>query len=216
MVRVKVCGITNEGDALKAANLGAWAIGFIFYKKSKRFISPFKAKKIIESLPPFVTPVGVFVNQPFGAIKDIINHTGIRVVQLHGDEDHHFCNRLRQFNVKVVKVIRVGESLDPKALETYKVDAFLFDTLDQDAYGGTGRTFDWTLLKDIKAKNIPIILSGGLNSQNVIEPANGLKPYAVDVNSGVEQEVGKKDSKKVKDFIDIVSYISGPNVKEHL
>ena len=208
--------MTNEQDALKAASLGAWAVGFIFYKKSPRFISPFKAKKIIEALPPFVTPVGVFVNQGQGAIRDIINHTGIRVVQLHGDEDHHFCHRLRKLNVKVIKVIRVGDSFDPKSLEPYKVDAFLFDTLDKDAYGGTGKTFNWRLLMEAKALNIPIILSGGLNNQNVIEPVNGLKPYAVDVCSSLEQEAGKKEAKKVKDFIDIVSYISGPNVKEHL
>ncbi len=216
MVRTKICGMTNEQDALKAASLGAWAVGFIFYKKSPRFISPFKAKKIIEALPPFVTPVGVFVNQGQGAIRDIINHTGIRVVQLHGDEDHHFCHRLRKLNVKVIKVIRVGDSFDPKSLEPYKVDAFLFDTLDKDAYGGTGKTFNWRLLMEAKALNIPIILSGGLNNQNVIEPVNGLKPYAVDVCSSLEQEAGKKEAKKVKDFIDIVSYISGPNVKEHL
>ncbi len=216
MVRTKICGMTNEQDALKAANLGAWAVGFIFYKKSPRFISPFKAKKIIEALPPFVTPVGVFVNQGQGAIRDIINHTGIRVVQLHGDEDQHFCHRLRRLNVKVIKVVRVGDSFDPKSLEPYKVDAFLFDTLDKDAYGGTGKSFNWRLLMEVKSLNIPIILSGGLNSQNVIEPVNGLKPYAVDVCSSVEQEAGKKEAKKMKDFIDIVSYITGPNVKEHL
>lgn len=214
MVRIKVCGITNEKDALKAASLGAWAVGFIFYKKSPRFISPFKAKKIIEQLPPFVTPVGVFVDHNAGAIKDIIGHTGIRVVQLHGDEDHHFCHRLRRYNVKVVKVFRVGPDFNPSVLEPYKVDAFLFDTYSDEAQGGTGKTFDWTVLNQVKSLNVPIILSGGLNSQNVIAPVNGLKPYAVDVNSGVEESQGKKDAGKMKQFIEIVSYISGPNVKE--
>src|SRR5882757_313936 len=103
MVRTKICGITNEIDALKAARLGAWALGFVFYKKSPRFISPFKAKKIMDALPPFVTPVGVFVNHNLGAMRDIISHTGIRVVQLHGDEDHHYCSRLKRYNVKVIK-----------------------------------------------------------------------------------------------------------------
>lgn len=214
MVRIKVCGITNETDALKAARLGAWALGFIFYKKSPRFISPFKAKKIIDALPPFVTPVGVFVNHNLGAMRDIIGHCGLRAVQLHGDEDHHFCHRLRRYQVKVIKAFRVGESFDVKTIEPYKVDAFLFDTADKAAYGGTGKTFDWRLLSEVKSLNVPIILSGGLNHQNVIEPVNGLKPYAVDVNSGVEEAAGRKDPKKLKDFIDVVSYISGPNVKE--
>lgn len=214
MVRIKICGITNEQDALKAARLGAWALGFIFYKKSPRFISPFKAKKIMDELPPFVTPVGVFVNHNLGAMRDIINHTGIRVVQLHGDEDHHFCNRLKRYNVKVIKVFRVGESFDARQLTDYKVDAFMFDTLDKDAFGGTGKTFDWRMLKELKSQNVPIILSGGLNSQNVFEPVAELRPYAVDVNSSVEEAPGKKDAKKVQQFIDIVSYISGPKVKE--
>ena len=217
MVRVKICGITNQIDALKAARIGAWALGFIFYKKSPRFISPFKARKIIESLPPFVTPVGVFVNHPAGAVKDIINHCGLRAVQLHGDEDHHFCHRLKSYNVKVIKVFRVGENFDPQIVEPFKVDAFLFDTFEPTNYGGSGKTFDWNILKQIKSSyDVPLILSGGLNAQNVIEPVNELKPYAVDVNSGVEESPGKKDHKKMKDFVDIVSYISGAKVKEHI
>lgn len=217
MVRVKICGITRFEDALKAANLGAWALGFIFYKKSPRFIGPAKAKKIIEALPPFVTPVGVFVNNNLGAMRDIISHCGLRAVQLHGDEDHHFCHRLRRYQVKIIKTFRVGPDFNPSVTAPYKVDAFLFDTAGDGEYGGTGKTFDWTVLKEIKSQNIPIILSGGLNSQNVIEPVNGLKPYAVDVNSGVEEigNPGKKDPKKVKEFIDIVHYVSGPNVKEY-
>ena len=214
MVRIKICGITNETDALKAARLGAWALGFVFYKKSPRFISPFKAKKIIEALPPFITPVGIFVNHNAGAMRDIIAHCGLHAVQLHGDEDHHFCHRLRRYNVKVIKTFRVGEGFNPKDVEPYKVDAYLFDAADKDAYGGTGKTFDWRVLTEIKSGNVPIILSGGLNTQNVIEPVNGLKPYAVDVSSSVEESPGKKDGKKMKDFIDVVSYISGPNVKE--
>ena len=216
MVRTKVCGITNEADALKAARLGAWALGFIFYKKSPRFVSPFKVKKIIEALPPFVTPVGVFVNHNLGAMRDIINHCGLRAVQLHGDEDHHFCHRLRRYNVKIIKAFHVGANFDPKAVEPFKVDAYLFDTADKDMYGGTGKIFDWTLLQPMKSLNVPLILSGGLNNQNVIEPVNGLKPYAVDVNSCVEESPGKKDAKKMKDFIDVVSYISGPHIKESL
>ena len=216
MVRIKICGITNREDALKAAGLGAWALGFNFYKKSPRFIAPAKAKKIIGDLPPFVTPVGIFVNQPLGAIRDIIEHCNLGAIQLHGDEDHHFCHRLRRYGAKVIKVFRVGPEFDLGILQDYHVDAFLFDTLSDDAVGGTGKTFDWSLLKEIKGQHKPFILSGGLNPQNVIEPVNAMKPYAVDVASGVESAPGKKDHRLLKDFIDIVSYISGPNVKEHI
>ena len=217
MVRVKICGITNALDAQRAARAGAWALGFIFYKKSPRYISPFKAKKIIDTLPPFITPVGVFLNHNAGAMRDIIHHCGLRAVQLHGEEDCHFCHRLKAYKVKVIKVFRVGENFDPKIVEGFKVDAFLFDTYDPYNYGGTDKTFDWNVLKQIKSSSdVPIILSGGLNAQNVIEPVNVLKPYAVDVNSGVEESAGKKDHKKMKDFIDIVSYISGAKVKEHI
>ena len=217
MVRVKICGITSELDAQRAARAGAWALGFNFYKKSPRFISPFKAKKIMDTLPPFMTSVGIFVNHNAGAMRDIITHCGLRAVQLHGDEDHHFCHRLKRYNVKIIKVFRVGEGFDPKMIENYKVDALMFDTYDQHHFGGTGKTFDWNILKQVKSiTELPIILSGGLNSHNVIEPVNELKPYAVDVNSGVEEAPGKKDAKKMKDFIDIVSYISGAKVKEQL
>ncbi len=215
MVRVKVCGITNAADAQKAARLGAWALGFIFYKKSPRFISPFKAKMIIETLPPFITPVGVFVNHNFGAMRDIIGHCGLRVVQLHGDEDAHFCNRLRRDKTRVIKAFRVSEKFGPDDVKGYKVDAFLFDTASQDLYGGTGQSFDWRLLLPLKSQEVPLILSGGLNNQNVIDAVNGLKPYAVDVNSSIEESPGKKDARKMKDFIDVVSYISGPQVKSH-
>ena len=217
MVRVKICGITSELDAQRAARAGAWALGFNFYKKSPRFISPFKAKKIMDTLPPFLTSVGVFVNHNAGAMRDIITHCGLRAVQLHGDEDHHFCHRLKRYNVKIIKVFRVGEGFDPKVVENFKVDAFMFDTYDQHNFGGTGKTFDWNILKQVKGlTEIPIILAGGLNAQNVIEPVNEIKPYAVDVNSGVEEAPGKKDGEKMKDFIDIVTYISGSRVKEHI
>jgi len=215
MVRIKICGITNREDALKAASLGAWALGFNFYKKSPRFIAPARAKKIMQDLPPFITNVGIFVNQPLGAIRDIIGHCNLGAVQLHGDEDHHFCHRLRRYGAKIIKVFRVGENFDPAILRDYNVDGFLFDAYNEGVYGGTGKTFDWTLLRDIKGQNKPFILSGGLTSQNVIEPVNAMKPYAVDVASGVESEPGKKDHRLLKEFIDIVNYISGPNVKDH-
>jgi phosphoribosylanthranilate isomerase len=216
MVRVKICGITSREDALKAASLGAWALGFNFYKKSPRFIAPAKAKKIIQDLPPFITPVGIFVDQPLGAIRDIIEHCNLGAIQLHGVEDHHFCHRLRRYGAKIIKTFHVGETFDPSILSDYNVDAFLFDTLSPDAAGGTGKTFDWSLLKDIKGQHRPFILSGGLTSQNVIGLVNTMRPYAVDVASGVESAPGKKDHRMLKEFIEIVQYVSGPNVKSHI
>jgi len=176
----------------------------------------------MQDLPPFITPVGIFVDQPLGAIRDIIEHCHLGAVQLHGVEDHHFCHRLRRYGARIIKVFKVGESFDLSQLNDYHVDAFLFDTLivgeglkPSPTSGGTGKTFDWSLLKDIKGQHKPFILSGGLNPQNVIEPVNAMKPYAVDVASGVESEPGKKDHRLLKEFIEIVSYISGPNVKSH-
>ncbi len=216
MVRIKICGITNREDALKAASLGAWALGFNFYKKSPRFIAPARAKKIIQDLPPFITPVGIFVNQPLGAIRDIIEHCGLGAVQLHGDEDHHFCHRLRRYGAKIIKAFRVKPDFDLGILKDFNVDAFLFDAYKEGEFGGTGTTFDWSLLKDIKGQNKPFILSGGLNAQNIIPLVNAMKPYAVDVASGVESEPGKKDHRSMKEFIEIVSYVSGPNIKSHV
>src|SRR3989338_7876056 len=128
MVKVKVCGITNSADALKAVYYGAWAVGFIFTKKSPRYVSPSKARKIIESLPPLVTPVGVFVDQSERAVRDICKFTKINTVQLHGDETPVYCRRLK--DMKVIKAFRISESYPADLINSYTVDAYLFDTYD--------------------------------------------------------------------------------------
>lgn len=202
MIKVKICGITNIQDALAAASLGAWALGFIFYKKSPRYVSPFKVKKIIERLPPFVVPVGVFVNQNEGAVKDIADFCGIRTIQLHGDETPQTCRRLKNF--KVIKAFRVGEGFDFKKIVDYPVSAFLFDSAGNGfkpfpTYGGTGEKFNWDILKGGKMAR-PVILSGGLNSTNIQEAAQIVRPYAVDVSSGVEELPGKKSEKLLREF----------------
>src|SRR3989338_4363491 len=125
MVKVKICGITREEDAKKAVGLGAWALGFVFYKKSPRYIGPYKAKKIISTLPPFVTPVGIFVDQKEGAIKDIADFCGIRTVQFHGDESPEFCRRFTSKGYKVIKAFRVNEEFDPAIVQSYPADGFL-------------------------------------------------------------------------------------------
>lgn len=201
MVRVKICGITNEEDALKAAYYGAWAVGFIFYKESPRYISPSKARKIIEVLPPFVTPVGVFVNHRERAVRDICGFTRIHTVQFHGEEDPAYCKRFKEY--KIIKAFRVRSRYDLVDIRKYKVDAYLFDTYKEGVPGGTGEVFDWSILKN-EAVDRPFILSGGLSPENVQEALQSIAPYAVDTCSGVEKSPGIKDHRRMRTFLDIV------------
>ncbi|MFP4473490.1 MAG: phosphoribosylanthranilate isomerase [Candidatus Omnitrophota bacterium] len=203
MTRVKICGITSTTDAQDAVKCGATALGFIFYKKSPRSVGAFKAKKIITSLPPLVTPVGVFVDQKEGAVRDILKFSGIRTIQFHGEESPAYCRRFAK-QYTVIKAFRVGAELDPKLLKSYKDDvhAFLFDTYAEDQAGGTGKTFNWALAKRAKNAGLPIILSGGLHYNNVIEAIETVRPYAVDVSSGVEvqDQPGKKLERSMRLF----------------
>lgn len=200
MIRIKICGITSEHDALKAASLGAWALGFIFYKPSPRHIGAFKARKIIRRLPPFVTPVGVFVNHKEGAVRDIASFCGITTLQFHGDETPEYCRRFQGYTI--IKAFRVKESFDPGILKSYPVSAYLFDTYVDAAYGGTGKPFPWALIKKAKDFGVPVILSGGLNAQNILDAVEEIKPYAVDVNSGVEESPGVKSERLMKEFFE--------------
>ncbi len=200
MIRVKICGITNQKDAQDAIKAGAWALGFNFYKKSPRAIGAFKAKKIIDSLPPFVTPVGVFVDQKEGAVKEILDFCGIRTVQLHGNETPAYCQRFKK-KYTVIKAIRVADKLDEAMLKAYDVHAFLLDAHVDGIPGGTGTTFDWDLARRAKSLNVPIILSGGLHYNNVVEAVEKVAPYAVDVCSGVEEP--GMPGKKLKRSMDV-------------
>lgn len=200
-MRVKICGITNKDDAFKAIKFGADALGFIFYKKSPRYVSPSRARNIISILPPFVTIVGVFVNEKIGAIQDIAGFCGLNAVQLHGDEDHHFCHRLKRYQVlRIIKGFRVDETFDFRTAEKFDVDGLLFDTYQDKVFGGTGKAFNWQLLKSAHVKG-SVILSGGLTPENVKEAIEVVKPFAVDVSSGVEAEPGRKDHQKLEMFI---------------
>lgn len=198
--KIKICGITNLEDARAAVDSGADALGFIFYKDSKRYVEPEVVKNIISELPPFITTVGVFVNHSLSEILSIKELTGINVAQLHGDETPEFCNSIPFGSIKV---IRVKNKSDFIQVAHYPDQAILFDTYSDEEYGGTGRSFDWAVLKDLPI-NTNIILSGGLNSENVVEAVKIVGPYAVDTSSGVEAEPGKKDHKKIQEFIEAI------------
>ena len=197
-VRVKICGMTSAQDALHAAECGADAVGFIFHKKSPRFITPREAKVIAAELPPFVLRVGVFVNETVERIHKIADNCGLDIVQLHGIETPAFCNRIRK---KVIKVFRVQDAESLASLAQFKVDGFLLDTFKDGQFGGTGQVFDWALVKQAK-KFGTVIVAGGLNSSNIAEAIEKSRPYAVDVCSGVEKKPGIKDLKKVQEFIE--------------
>ena len=202
MTKVKVCGITNSEDALCAVRLGASALGFIFYEKSPRFITPREAGEVIRQIPPFVTKVGVFVNAEATSLREAKEIAGFDVYQFHGDETPEFCATFGGDYIKVIRVKNAG-SLD--AINLYDTDAFLFDTYSPDAYGGTGENFSWDVLARRKLEDKFVILSGGLNPDNVCDAIRAVDPYAVDVSSGVESSPGIKDHTKLERFMEAVS-----------
>jgi phosphoribosylanthranilate isomerase len=200
MTRIKICGITNLEDALLAVDLGADALGFVFYKESKRYIKPEEAYRIISKLPPFVSTIGVFVNQELDEIKEIKEKAGFDTIQLHGDESPDFCKKLGE---RLIKAIRVKDSINLEEIESYPAQAILLDTYSTKSYGGTGESFRWEILKDLNTSK-RIILSGGLTPENAARAIRIANPYAVDVSSGVEEYPGKKDPEKLKKFIEAV------------
>lgn len=199
--KIKICGITNLADAQLAVNLGADALGFVFYPKSPRYIKVREAADICHQLPPFVTKVGVFVNELEYEIEKALSECLLTALQFHGDEPPGFCQK---FPAKSIKAIRVRDESSLKAAAEYDVDGLLLDTYTESERGGTGRTFDWSLA--VRAKELlgpPIILSGGLTTVNVQEAIRKVRPYAVDVSNGVEREPGKKDPEKLRRFIEL-------------
>jgi len=197
MIRVKICGITNKEDGLHAAACGADALGFVFHPASPRCIDPDQVRIIVSALPPLVTTVGLFVNQPPERVAESAAYCGLDVVQLHGDEPPENC---RIPGRRVVKAIRVRNRESLSVMERYDVAAILLDAWDPDRFGGTGRPCDWLLASDV-ARTRRVILAGGLNPENVAEAVRIVSPYAVDVSSGVEAEPGRKDPRQVAAFI---------------
>ncbi len=200
MVRIKICGITNADDAACAVDAGADALGFIFYPKSPRYVSLETVTSIVKDLPPFVTPVGVFVNVPSERVSSTLRETGLQCAQLHGDESPETCAAV---DGAVIRAVQVGKGFDAGSLTPYArsgVSTFLLDAAKEGFYGGTGETFDWGAALAVKDEG-RVVLSGGMDPENVIEGIRTVEPYAVDTGSGVEVEPGKKDHEKVRAFI---------------
>lgn len=195
---IKICGITNLEDALRAAELGADALGFVFYPRSPRCVNKEMAKEIIESLPKEVIKVGVFVDEVAEEVREIASYCGLGMLQFHGNEPPDYC---RGFGQRVIKAFRVKNKESLIDLPKYEVDYYLLDAYGETLPGGTGRTFNWDLAEEAKEFGRPVILSGGLTPDNVISAIKKIVPFGVDVSSGVEVSPGKKDHKKLQEFI---------------
>ena len=201
MVKVKICGITNIGDAYSAAECGVDALGFIFYPKSQRYIAPAKAKEMIQKLSPEIIRVGVFVNQEIHAVKEIVSFCGLHLIQLHGDESPEYCGQFPMSTL--IKAVSCQTEKEIQELKNYPVAAILVDAREAGHYGGTGKNSDWRLAIKVKEKH-PLILAGGLNRENIREAIERVRPQAVDINSGVETSPGKKDPHKIREIMEII------------
>lgn len=203
MVKVKICGITNVEDAQAAVKAGADALGFVFAPSPRR-IAPERAKAIVDRLPPFVSSVGIFVNEDPARMRELVSLCGLDYVQLHGDEPPETCGG---FAERAIKAVRVKDEQSLRDLDRYSVRAFLLDSHIEGKRGGTGVSFPWELARMASAPGRTIILSGGLNCDNVAEAVRIAMPYAVDVSSGVESEPGRKDHARMEEFIRIAKTI---------
>jgi phosphoribosylanthranilate isomerase len=197
-VRVKICGITNRADAQVAVEAGADALGFIFYDRSPRFIPTKVAAEISRALPPFTLRVGVFVNPAEELVRRALSECGLNLLQFHGDEPPEFCT---QFGLMSMKAFRMRDAGSLAELPKYPTDAWLLDAYSPDTLGGTGEKFNWDLAVEAQKPGKPIFLAGGLTPENVAEAIRQVRPFGVDVSSGVESSPGKKDPAKVRAFI---------------
>jgi phosphoribosylanthranilate isomerase len=210
MVRIKICGITKLEDAKLAWELGAHAIGLNFYTQSPRSLSPAAAADLVDRLPPFVSPVGVFVNWDAEPVIALCKALHLSAAQLHGDESPAVVAKVAK-ELQVIKVLRLGQGSTPPAFTQYRpASAFLIDAAQSNQYGGTGETSNWHLARSA-AQSHRIILAGGLNPDNVAEAIRIVRPYAVDVASGVEARPGKKDPAKMRAFFEQVARAARDN-----
>jgi phosphoribosylanthranilate isomerase len=197
MIRIKICGLTNAADAMLAVDAGADALGFIFVEGTPRFVTPAQVAPIIRALPPFVTPVGVFWNHPAGHVKAIAESCGLGALQFHGDEAPE---ELLGHALPVIKTIKLASAADLDRMAAYAPAAFLLDSPARWSEGEGRQPIQWSLAREARTRG-RIILSAGLNPDNVAEAIAVAQPYGVDVNSGVEAAPGRKDAAKVRDFI---------------
>ena len=202
--RVKICGICTVADANEACNAGADAIGMVFYGNSPRNVTIASAMEIISSLPPFICAVGLFVNSSQQEVNHVLSHVQLDLLQFHGDEDEAFCN---SFDRPYIKVVRVKSDTDlvGSCKQYASARGILLDSYKKGTPGGTGEAFDWAVIP--KKLALPVILAGGLNPENVAQAVSSVQPWAVDVSSGVEKSPGKKDQKKLEQFIRAVGSV---------
>jgi phosphoribosylanthranilate isomerase len=204
MTFIKICGITNLDDALAAVAVGADALGFNFYKPSPRYITPQRAREIVEQLPETVLTVGVFVNEESpDAVRSIANEAGVRALQLHGDETAEYCHQLAA-NYDVIKVFAVSDTFDFHAAQAYEVEAIMLDTRHNTLRGGTGRVFDWSVAQQAASRIPKLFLAGGLSPENIKNAIEIVRPYAVDACSALEDTPGKKNHARMREFINTV------------
>jgi len=199
-MKIKICGITNRDDAMDAVNLGVDAVGFIFYEDSPRYISPDIVEEISLFLPPFVLLVGVFVNHDKPYIDAVTHRCRLDLIQLHGNESPAFCRSMRR---RVIKAFKISDISDVDQIAEYQssVSAVLLDTKVSGMEGGTGKVFDWGLAIKAKEFDIPLVLAGGINAQNLNKAVKLVNPYAVDLSSSVESVPGKKDYNKMQELV---------------
>jgi phosphoribosylanthranilate isomerase len=202
-MKVKVCGITSYEDAALALDQGVDALGFNFYRPSPRYIDPAKAREIIRRLPPLWVSVGLFVNAAMEDLVETARVAGVQILQLHGDETPGYCRKI--FGWPLMKVIRIGADPIRENMQEYPVQAFVLDVKDDLLFGGTGKSFDWRLAQGFDR---PVVLAGGLRPDNVREAILTVKPYGVDVCSGVESSPGKKDPGLLAKFMNEVRNVS--------
>ncbi|MBU0606196.1 MAG: phosphoribosylanthranilate isomerase [Candidatus Omnitrophica bacterium] len=202
MALIKICGITNKMDAINASELGVDMLGFVFYNTSKRSVDVKTASDIINELPDTVRKVGVFVNEDKDRVREIARDSGLDTLQFHGDETPEYCSRFKG-DYKVIKAFRLKGREDLRIINSYDTDFYLLDTYKPGEHGGTGGRFDWNILKDFEFLK-PIILSGGLDPDNVARAISEVAPYCVDVSTGVEESPGKKSPVLLRKFVEEV------------
>ena len=204
MTRIKICGLTRVQDIQAVANSGADALGLVFYDKSPRYVTAHQAAQLVQALPPFITVVGLFVNAEATFVHNVINQVPLALLQFHGNESPEFC---MQFGKPYLKAIRVKSGVDLLQCATryHSAQGLLLDAHVEGMEGGTGSTFDWNLIPP--QLSLPVILSGGLHAGNVGQAIKQVRPYALDVSSGVEAAKGIKDAAKIAAFIKEVNNI---------